>query len=172
MTKQGRAGEALWIAAVGSFIAGTLGAIVISFIGPGIAKYALKFGPPEYFGLIFFSLTALISLSGASLIKGLGAGLVGIILSTVGIDPLTGTPRFNFGSIGLMRGLDIIPIVVGLFGIGEILISAEAGIVKIYEGKLGKMMPRGKELKKGLLASLRGTILGFPLGLLPGMAQP
>ena len=169
MTKQGRAGEALWIAAVGSFIAGTLATIWICIIGPGLAKYALKFGPPEYFGLIFFSLTALVSLSGASLRKGLGAGLVGILLATVGVDPYSGAMRFHFGSTAMMRGFELIPFVVGLFGIGEILVSAEEDIGKIYEGTLGRMMPRGAELKKGLKASLRGTILGFPLGLLPGM---
>jgi putative tricarboxylic transport membrane protein len=171
MTKKGRAGEALWIAAVGSFIAGTFGVLMLCLIGPGLAKYALKFGPPEYFGLLFFSLTALISLSGASLVKGLGAGVIGLILSTVGTDMASGTPRFNFGSIALMRGLDLIPLIIGLFGIGEILISAEEGVGKIYEGKLGKMTPRGAELKKGLLASGRGTVLGFLLGLLPGMVS-
>ncbi|TRZ53335.1 tripartite tricarboxylate transporter permease [bacterium] len=169
MTKQGRAGEALWIAAVGSFIAGTFGVIVTSIVGPGLAKYALSFGPPEYFGLILFSMTTLISLSGGSLTKGLGMGLIGILLSTVGVDPLTGTTRFAFGQTGMMRGLDLVPMVVGFFGIGEILVSAEGGVRKIYEGKIGKMMPRGKELTKGLKASIRGTLLGFPLGLLPGM---
>jgi putative tricarboxylic transport membrane protein len=127
MTKQGRAGEALWIAAVGSFIAGTLGAVAISVIGPGLAKYALNFGPPEYFGLIFFSLTTLISLSGASLTKGLVVGVLGLLLATIGIDPLTGSSRFAFGTVGMMRGFDIVPMVVGLFGISEILISAEEG---------------------------------------------
>jgi putative tricarboxylic transport membrane protein len=169
MTKQGRAGEALWIAAVGSFIAGTLGSVAISVIGPGLAKYALNFGPPEYFGLIFFSLTTLISLSGASMTKGLAVGVIGLLLATIGIDPLTGTSRFNFGSTGMMRGFDIVPMVVGLFGISEILFSAEEGAQSIYSGKIGKMMPRGDELKKGIKASLRGTALGFPMGLLPGM---
>ncbi len=169
MTKQGRAGEALWIAAVGSFIAGTLTAFAISIIGPGLATYALKFGPPEYFGLVLLGLTTIISLSGDSVTKGLVVGLVGLILAAVGTDPLIGISRFNFGSVELMSGLDIVPFVVGLFGIGEILISAEEEIGKIYEGKLGKMMPRGKELKKGLLASLRGTVLGFLIGLLPGV---
>jgi putative tricarboxylic transport membrane protein len=169
MTKQGRAGEALWIAAVGSFIAGTLGAVAISVIGPGLAKYALNFGPPEYFGLIFFSLTTLISLSGASLTKGLVVGVLGLLLATIGIDPLTGSSRFAFGTVGMMRGFDIVPMVVGLFGISEILISAEEGTKSIYQGKIGKMMPRGAELRKGLKACFRGTLLGFPLGLLPGM---
>jgi putative tricarboxylic transport membrane protein len=169
MTKQGRAGQALWIAAVGSFIAGTLGAVMLSFIGPGIAKYAFRFGPPEYFGLIVFSLTAIISLSGTSVLKGIGAGLAGLVLAAVGIDINTGQSRFAFGSAELVRGFDIVPVVVGLFGIGEILTSAEAGVIKIYEGKIGKMMPRGKELKKGLWACVRGSLLGLPLGLLPGI---
>jgi putative tricarboxylic transport membrane protein len=172
MTKQGRAGQALWIAAIGSFIAGTCGAIGISFVGIGIAKYALKFGPSEYFALLLFSLTALISISGSSVAKGLGAGVTGLILASVGTDPMTGVGRLTFGSIGLTRGLEIIPLAVGLFGIGEILINAEAGIMKIYEGKLGKMMPRGKDLRRGLLACLRGTILGLPLGVIPGIGPP
>ena len=169
MTKQGRAGEALWISAVGSWIAGTLGAIALSFTGPFLALHALKFGPPEYTGLLFFSLTAIVSLSGNSIAKGVAVGLAGMILSSVGVDPVTGVKRFAYGTIGAMRGLDLVPMAIGLFGISEMLVSAEAGITKIYTGKLGKMMPRGKELKKGLLASLRGTILGIPLGALPGM---
>lgn len=169
MTKQGRAGEALWIAAVGSFIAGTAGALAISFIGPTFAKYALNFGPPEYFGLLLFCLTALISLAGTSLVKGTGAALAGIILAMVGIDQTTGTTRFLFGSIGLTRGFDLVSLAVGLFGIAEILISAQEGVGRIYEGKIGRMMPKGIELTRGLSASIRGTLLGFPLGLLPGM---
>ena len=166
MTKQGRGGQALWIAAVGSFIAGTVGALGISFVGMGVAKYAMKFGPSEYFALLFFSLTALITVSGGALWKALGAGVAGLMLASMG------TGRLTFGTIALTRGLEIIPVAVGLFGIGEILINAEAGIVKIYEGKLGKMMPKGRDLTKGLKACLRGTILGLPLGVIPGIAPP
>lgn len=169
MTKKGRGGEALWIAAVGSFIAGTAGAFALSFIGPGIARYALKFGPPEYTGLLLLSLSAIIGLSGVSLVKGLIAGLAGIVLASVGVNPVTGVMRLTFGAEGLIRGFDIVSLAVGLFGVSEILVSAEEGVVKIYEGALGKMMPRGKELAKGIKASIRGTILGFPLGLLPGI---
>ncbi len=170
MTRRGRGGKALWIAAVGSFVAGTISTLGLSFIGPGIAKYALKFGPPEYFGLLVLSLTLIVSLSGTSLMKGLGAGLIGILLTGIGLDPVTGITRLGFGVIGLMRGLDLVSLTIGIYGIAEILVSAEAGLAKIYEGKLGKMMPQGKELKKGLLASLRATGLGFPLGLLPGLS--
>jgi putative tricarboxylic transport membrane protein len=170
MTKKGRAGQALWISAVGSFIAGTVGVIILSYTGPLLARYSIKFGPPEYTGLVFFSLTAIVSLSGTSITKGIGAGLVGMILSCVGLDAVTGVPRFNFGTLGGLRGLELIPIAVGLFGISEILVNAEASLGKIYEGTLGKMMPRGKELAKGLWASLRGTALGIPLGVLPGLS--
>ena len=169
MTKQGRSGQALWISAVGSFIAGTLGTIILSFLGPEVAKHALRFGPPEYFGIIFFSLTALISLAGASLTRGLAAGLVGIGLATAGVDMLTGLPRFHFGTTGMMRGFELIPVTVGLFGISEILVNSEAGIAKIFAGKLKGMMPRGRELQRGLKACFRGTMIGFPLGILPGM---
>ena len=170
MTKDGRAGQALWIAAVGSFIAGIGGAIMVSVIGPGLAKYALKFAPPEYSALLLFSLTLVIGLSGSglSIFRGLAAALLGMLLSCIGIDPLTGTPRLYFGFTSLMQGLEIIPVTVGLFGIGEILTSAEAETIKIYEGKLGKMTPAGKDLRKGLLASVRGTLVGLPLGMLPG----
>jgi putative tricarboxylic transport membrane protein len=82
---------------------------------------------------------------------------------------VTGITRFGFGVTGMMRGLDLVTLAIGIYGIAEILVSAEAGIVKIYEGKLGKMRPRWKELKKGVLTSLRATGLGFPLGLLPGL---
>jgi len=168
MTQQGRAGQALWIAAVGSFIAGTFGSVVISFAGPAIAKYALKFGPPEYVGLLLFSLTMLITLSPDKL-KGLTAGVIGMVLATVGLDPLTGAARLNFGVTGMMRGLELVPVVVGLFGIGEILVAAQIGATNIYQGKLGKMTPRGAELKQGLWASVRGTLVGFFPGLIPGM---
>lgn len=169
MTRQGRGGQALWIAAIGSFMAGTVGCIGIGLIGPGLAKYALKFGPPEYCGILLFSLTMIISLSGSSIVKGLVVGTVGIFLATIGLDPLTGTPRIYFGSLGLMKGFDLVPVLVGLFGIGEILHSAGTGQARIYEGKLGKMMPRGKDLRMGLLSSFRGSVLGFIVGLLPGM---
>jgi putative tricarboxylic transport membrane protein len=169
MTRQGRAGQALWISAVGSFMGGTIGVLGITFIGPGIAIYALRFGPPEYFGLLIFSFSILVTLSGASILKGIVAGVVGMFLATVGMDPMTGIARLHFGFIGLMRGFEMVPVMIGLFGIGEVLVSAEAGIPKIFGGKFGKMMPRGSELKKGLWASFRGSILGFIMGLLPGM---
>jgi putative tricarboxylic transport membrane protein len=118
---------------------------------------------------MLFSLTSLISLARGSLIRAVITAAVGMFLSTVGTDPLTGTTRLSFGSVKLMLGFDLVPIAVGLFGIGEILYSSEQGISKIFEGKLGKMMPRGRELTKGLKGCIRGTVIGYILGLLPGM---
>jgi putative tricarboxylic transport membrane protein len=169
MTQQGRGGQALWIAAVGSFIAGTFGTLMLSFMGPELARFAMKFGPPEYFGLLTFSLITMVSFSGGSLIKGIEFTILGMAIASVGIDQLTGQMRFNVGSTNLLRGVDLVPVAVGLFGIGEILASTGAGVGRIYEGKLGKMMPRGEDLKKGLWASVRGTIIGFFPGLLPGI---
>lgn len=169
MTRHGRAGEALWIAAIGSFMAGTIGVTGLTLIGPGLAKYALKFGPPEYFGLVLLSLSLLITFSGTSLTKGLIAGLLGLFLSCVGMDPLTGTRRLAFGTISLTRGLELVPVAIGLFGIGEVIFNSGKEMTSIFEGKLGKMTPKWPEMKKGLIASLRATVLGFPAGLLPGM---
>lgn len=172
MTRQGRAGEALAIAAIGSFIAGIIGTLAIAWVGPALAELALRFGPPEYFGLVLFSLTALISFSGSSLLLGVAMGALGIWLATIGNDPLSGTQRMTFGNIQLMKGIDIIPLTVGLFGIGEVLFNARAEIKRIFMGKLPawhQMFPRGRQLTRGLLASIRGTVTGAVMGLLPGM---
>ncbi|MBO0763098.1 MAG: tripartite tricarboxylate transporter permease [Hyphomicrobiaceae bacterium] len=172
MTKQGRAGEALAIAAIGSYLAGMLGTLAIAVLGPTVADLALHFGPPEYFGLVLFSMTALVSFSGRSILAALMLGVLGMWLASIGTDPLTGTQRLNFGSIQLMKGFDVVPVLIGLFGIAEVLSTLEQKTQQIYAGRLGSawsMIPRGVELVRGLAASLRGTLIGFVLGLLPGM---
>jgi putative tricarboxylic transport membrane protein len=172
MTKQGRAGQALAIAAIGSYLAGMLGTVAIAIVGPRIADLALHFGPPEYFGLVLFSMTALVSFAGQSIFAGLMLGVLGMWLASIGTDPLTGTQRLNFGTFELMRGLDIVPVLIGLFGIAEVLASLESKIEQIYGGSLGSvlsMIPRGAEMARGMAASVRGTVIGFVLGLLPGM---
>jgi putative tricarboxylic transport membrane protein len=103
------------------------------------------------------------------LLKGLIAGGIGMFLACVGIDPLSGKQRLTFGSVTFTGGMDVIPVLMGLFGVAEVLTSAEEGILQLYEGALGRMIPRGRELAKGIYASIRGTISGFVLGLLPGM---
>jgi putative tricarboxylic transport membrane protein len=170
MTKQGRAGQALAIAAIGSYFAGISGAVAISFIGPTVADIALKFGPAEYFGLVLFSMTALVSFAGNSLIKGLALAILGMALAGVGTDPLTGVQRLTFGTLELSKGLDIVPVLVGLFGIGEVLTSMGASVQQIFSGKLGSwwsMIPRGLELWRGVKAAVRGTIGGFSRACFP-----
>lgn len=172
MTRKGRAGEALAISAIGSFMAGIGGAAAIGLIGPRIADVAIAFGPPEYFGLALFSMTALVSFAGKSLVTGLALGVFGMFLAAVGTDPLTGAQRLTFGFGELTKGLDIVPVLVGLFGIAEVLTGIGEKVDKIYSGKLGSwwsMIPRGKELTAGLVGSVRGSLVGFLLGLLPGM---
>ncbi len=172
MTRNGRAGEALAIAGIGSFIAGMAGTVAIALLGPLVADVALRFGPQEYLGLVIFSMVALIGFAGDEPRKGLALAVLGMLLATLGADPLTGSQRLTYGSVELSKGLDIVPVLVGLFGIGEVLATVQDSVAKIFTGKLGRwtsMIPRGVELTRGLAASVRGTVLGFVMGLLPGM---
>jgi len=172
MTRNGRAGEALAIAGIGSFIAGIAGTIAIALLGPLVADIALKFGPQEYLGLVIFSMVALIGFAGDQPLKGLTLAILGMFLATLGADPLTGTQRLTYGTVELSKGLDIVPVLVGLFGIGEVLMALHQNVSKVFTGNLGRwttMIPRGLELARGIAASVRGTLLGFGLGLLPGM---
>jgi putative tricarboxylic transport membrane protein len=169
MTKQGRGGEALAIAAIGSFIAGTLAVVVLQLAAPPLADLGLKFGAPEYVALMLFCFTTLVSVSGKSKLRGILMAALGMMVASIGLDPMTGRQRFTFGFVELMKGFDVIPVLMGLFGIAEILSSADEGLLSIYTGKLGRMIPRGVELAKGLYASLRGTAVGLGLGVLPGM---
>lgn len=172
MCRQGRAGQALAIAAIGSFIAGICGTIAVAYLGPLIGEVALAFGPAEYFGLVVFSMTALVSFAGRSMLLGLCMAMLGIWLAGLGSDPLTGTARLSFGSMELRKGFDVVAVMVGIFGIGEVLFNIGQRIEKTYEGRLGSwlsMLPRGAELRAGLAASGRGTLVGGALGLIPGM---
>jgi putative tricarboxylic transport membrane protein len=169
MTKQGRGGEALAIAAIGSFIAGSVAIVVLQIAAPPLADLGLKFGAPEYVALMLFCFTTLVAVSGKSKLRGVLAATLGMLIASIGLDPMTGMQRLNFGLTSLMKGFDVIPVLMGLFGIAEILSSANEGLVAIYTGKLGRMIPRGAELAKGLYASLRGTAVGLGLGILPGM---
>jgi len=172
MTKQGRAGPALAIAAIGSYIAGIAGTIALAAFAPLIADIIFYFGPAEYFALVVFAMTALISFAGDSLLKAVAVTVVGLWLAAVGSDPLSGAVRLNFGGMSLMQGFDAIPVFVGLFGISEVLATAGGNVARPAPPPLGSwltFMPRGIEMARGLAASVRGTISGFVLGLLPGM---
>jgi putative tricarboxylic transport membrane protein len=168
LAKQGRAGPALAIAAIGSFIAGTGSVFALVFIGPLLADQALKFGPPEYFGLMVLALTVIVSLGGASLAKAILVGTFGCLISLVGMGPSTGLPRFHYGTTVLYGGIDIITIAIGVFAISEVFLGIEESRKAVAPAELGSIFPRFKEIKETLPAMLRGGGIGFLLGLLPG----
>lgn len=170
MAKQGRAGAALGIAAVGSFIGGTVATFGLVLVALPLTRFALKFGPPEYFALLCVGLSLVMGLAGKSLIKALTMGIIGLMFSFVGVDPIEGAPRFTFGIAPLMDGIRFVPVVMGFFGIGEILINAERSLVGVMagEGKVSSFFPKREELGICATSILRGTGLGFFLGLIPG----
>ena len=168
MAKQGRAGAALGVAAIGSFVGGTISIIALVFVGPPIARFALKFGPPEYFALMLFGLLMLNALVGKSLVKGVLATCLGMFLATIGQEPISGVIRFSFGFSELISGIDFVIIAMGLFGISEIFSSlGKDSVVQIKE-KITSFMPKKEELKDSFLAIMRGTGVGLFLGLIPG----
>ncbi|MBI3637317.1 MAG: tripartite tricarboxylate transporter permease [Candidatus Rokubacteria bacterium] len=168
MARQGRAGPALAIAAISSFVAGTLGIIGLTFFAPPLADVALRIGPPEYFGLVVLSFSVVVSLSGASLVKGLSAAALGALLALVGLDPMSGVRRFAFGTSTLLGGIDFIAVIIGLFAITEVLLGVEQSTQAVSVAPLGRLMPAWSELKACVGTILRATGVGFFLGLLPG----
>ncbi|WXJ81474.1 hypothetical protein MHLNE_08250 [Moorella humiferrea] len=168
LARQGRGGPALGIAAISSFVAGTLSLVGLTFFAPLLANVALAFGPPEYFALMFMALSLVISLSGKALLKGLIATALGLLVAMIGLDPLTGEARLTFGSVSLMAGINFISVIIGLFAIGEVLINVERAVAAIYENKIRDWLPTLEDLKHSWGAMWRSSIIGFFLGLLPG----
>lgn len=169
MARQGRAGPALGIAAWGSFIAGTLSVIGLMLIATPLARIALKFGPPEYFALMCTGLIILTYLVQGSMLKALMMALVGIIVGSVGLDMIVGLPRFTFGIDELTDGIGIIPLVMGLFGISEVLINLEQSLKRdLIQTKISHIWPSLKDWAEAKWAIVRGSIIGFFLGILPG----
>jgi putative tricarboxylic transport membrane protein len=174
MAQKGRAGPALAIVAIGSFIAGTIGIFGLVFLAPPLAQAALAFGPPEYFSLMVFGFVVLSNVTGTSLVKSLMMAIVGLIIGTIGIDPVTGDARFTFGSISLLGGVEFVAVAIGLFGIGEVLTNvekpAETLEQKVLIPRLRELYPTLQDLKRSIGAILRGTGIGFGVGLVPGPA--
>ena len=168
MAQQGRAGAALAIAAIGSFVGGTIAVMGLVAAAP-LTRFALQFGPVEFFALMVLGLTLVSGLAGTSMIKALISATLGLMLATVGMDPAQGVPRFTFGSMELMDGVGFIPVIMGLFGVGEILTNAEQKWKPIVTAKLSTLWPTIKDLKDSFLPIGRGTVIGFFLGLVPGM---
>jgi putative tricarboxylic transport membrane protein len=169
MARKGRAGPALGISAMGSFIGGTFAIVGLMFVAYPLAKVALSFGPPEYFGLMCVGLVVVTFLAQGSMYKALMMALLGLLLGFVGLDLFTATPRFTFGVNELMDGVGIVPLVMGLFGISEILLNMEQPLEReIYETKIEGLFPTIQDWVVCKWAILRGTLLGFFLGILPG----
>ena len=169
MAKQGRAGPALGIAAIGSFIGGTFATFALMVVSLPLASFALRFGPPEVFSLLVVGLSLVTGLSGRSLLAALIMTAFGLILAMIGMDPVRGAPRFTFGLPPLYDGIGFIPVVMGLFGVGEILLSMEAPVLEIIKTKLTDLLPKREEWKVSAGAIGRGTLIGFFLGLIPGI---
>src|SRR4051812_22945698 len=171
MARKGRAGAALGIAAIASFIAGTFGVIALSLIAPPVAAFALSFSSPEYFALMCLGLALVVLLSGTSLLKGLLSMLLGLWLTSIGTDIFTAQARFVFGQSELLGGIEVMVIAIGVFAIAEVLSSIEQGedaqVLPVPRG-LRNLLPTWVELKACRFAFLNGSITGFVLGCLPG----
>ena len=169
MARQGRAGPALGIAAFGSFIAGTIGTIILMFVAKPLSELGLRFGPSEYFSLIILALALLSYLSHGSIIKAIIVAILGISLSQIGIDAVTARVRFTFGILELQDGLGLVPVVMGLFGVGEVLINLEESLnIEVFQARIKGLLPSVRDWADSIGAIIRGSFLGFFLGILPG----
>jgi len=172
MARRGRAGAALAVSAVGSFVAGTLGVLGLILFATLLAEVALRFGPPEFFALTVFGLAVLSRLSGGPLVKSLLMVGLGLALGSVGMEPISGVSRFTFGSIQLSQGIELVPVAMGLFGIAEILTLAESrgGLPRAMAVRLRELLPTREEWRRSAGPIGRGSVLGFLVGLIPGPA--
>ena len=169
MAKKGRAGPALAIAAIGSFIGGTFATMGLVLVALPLTAFALKFGPPEFFSLMVVGLSLVTGLAGRSLVRALMSAILGLMIAMVGIDPVMGAPRFAFGQTELLDGFGIIPVVMGAFGVGEIFLNAEARAQRVFQTSMKSLIPTVADLKASAGAIARGTGIGFFLGLIPGV---
>ena len=172
MTQKGRGGAALAIAAIGSFVAGTLSVVGLMLLAPPLAEFAIRFGPAEYTSLLVVGLIVLAYMSGGSMAKMLAMAALGLLCGMIGMDVMTGYARFTGGATELRDGLGIVPVAVGLFGISEIILSAaKAREVSVRQPKLRELVPTGAELKASVGPIARGSVLGFLIGIIPGSAH-
>jgi putative tricarboxylic transport membrane protein len=169
MAKQGRAGAALAIAALGSFFAGTVATIGLAIAGPTLAGFALSFGPAEYFSLTIFGLLCATVLASGSVIKAIGMIGTGLLLGWVGTDVNSGSERLTFGAVELFDGIEFVVIAVGLFGISEIIVNLESPESRgLIASKITRLWPTREDFRQAWPAVIRGTALGTFLGILPG----
>ncbi|RAI41330.1 tripartite tricarboxylate transporter permease [Rhodoplanes roseus] len=170
MAMQGRAGPALAVAAIGSFIAGTFAVLMLTFVGAPIARYALLFGPAEFFALMVFGLCTVASLTGTNVTKSIIATCLGLMIATIGIDLVSGAARFTFGNPFLQDGVDFVVVAIGMFALTEVVITAR----EVHAGTRAQIVKADKvwiswsEFLYSLPAIVRGTVFGFVIGMLPG----
>jgi putative tricarboxylic transport membrane protein len=174
MAQKGRAGQALAICAIGSFIAGSIAIMGMVFLAPPLAEAALAFGPPEYFSLMLCGFVVLSNVTGGSFLKSLMMAVIGLIIGTVGLDPVTGDYRFTFGFTYLLGGIEFVAVAIGLFGIGEVLNNVaqtrELLDRRVIVPRLRDLYPTLDDLRRSIGSILRGTGIGFGVGLVPGPA--
>lgn len=169
MARKGRAGEALALAAIGSFVAGTIATLIIALLAPPLARVALMFGPAEYFSLMVLGLIAAIALASGSVLKAIAMALLGLLLGLVGTDVTSGVQRYTFGMLDLFDGIEIVALAMGLFAIAEILRNLENEEQQETEvAQVSGLFPNFGSLRRGFGAMLRGTAVGSVLGILPG----
>lgn len=168
MGQRGEAGRAIGIATVSSVIGGLISIVILALFAPIIANFALDFSSHEYFAISLFGLSVIAYITPGSMVKGLLAGCLGLLLATIGCDPMDGYPRYTMGSFNLLSGLELLPLLIGLFGIGEVLSSAEQrmGRLEVVQ-QLGRILPDKKDLKRLLPTIFRGSTIGVGIGALP-----
>jgi len=169
LSQKGMGGKAIGMSTIASFCGGMTGAIVMTFLSPQIAKIGLRFGPPEFFALAIFGLGMIITISGRSLLKGIIAALFGLLITTIGFDPLSGVPRFTFGSMNLLGGVTFIPALIGLFGYAQVFRNIEKmEILPIVKSKVENILPSLKEIRASLKTIFKSAIMGTFIGSIPG----
>lgn len=170
MARKGRAGAALGISAIGSFIGATFTLVVMFFVAPKIAEIALSFGPPEFVSLAVLGLTLVTYLSSGSMVKAFVMATLGVLLASIGLDIVTGRERFTGGFTALAQGLDIVPVAMGLFGISEVLLNLERSVEtrEVFKAQLKPLLPSREDWRVCAGPVARGSVLGFLLGILPG----
>src|ERR671925_858983 len=172
MARKGRAGAALAIAAVGSYVAGSASVVGLMVLAPPLARVALRFGPPEQLALLLLGLLVLAYMSSGSMLKSLAMAALGLLLGMVGIDQMSGYFRFAYGVVELGDGLGVVPVAVGLFGLAEILSTAGQKVPpKVIEPRLRELLPSRAEWREATAPIGRGTVLGFLIGIIPGSAH-
>ena len=172
MARRGRAGAALTVAAMGSFVAGSLGVVGIVLSASWLADQALRFGPPEYFALSAMGLAILSRLSGGAVLMSLLMVGLGLALGTVGMEPISGVRRFTFGVLQLAQGIELVPVIMGLYGVAEVIVLAEEGLRKadLARVRLRELFPTREEWGRSAMPIARGSVVGFVAGLVPGPA--